>query len=469
MEKNLKKIRSIAIILIAILISVIAFVGFYVKEYGIWKNVLPDFKLGMELKGIKELHYVLDDSEEEKEIYLDSEGNYAGDVVSDTSSDTNVSLETEDGNQIQSSEESKEIEGYTIEKRTVKTNEESAITIENFEKAKNLLQKRLETLDLYEYNIRQDTLTGEIVVEVPDDENLETEQSLISTVGNIEIIDKQTGLILIKDSNIKKATMLGSNSNGYQAYLQLEFDKDGAEKLKEISNKYQTVTDENGEETTNYISIIMDGQTLVTTYFKEELSSGAIQIPMGQATESYDEYVEVAKSVSMIADIVNQDTMPLAYTLSSDNHINSAITKDVIQIAEVVFAIVIILISLYLIIKYKFEGFKSAIIAIGYIALLSIILRYTNVIITLNSLIVFIASIVINYLFNIKLLNKMKTNSSKKTAFGQAMKELYLTIMPVCIIAVIFTLMSSVVISSIGMVLFWGLLIQAIYDCLLLL
>lgn len=466
MEKNLKKVRTLAILLIAILISLIAFVGFYVKEYGIWKNVLPDFKLGMELKGVKELHYVLDDSQNEKEVYVDSEGNYAGDVKSTTSSDTTVSLETENGEQEQQ-EESKEIEGYTIEKRTVKTNEDSAITIENFEKAKSLLQKRLETLELYEYNIRQDTVTGEIVVEVPDDDNLETEQALISTVGNIEIIDDQTGLILIKDSNIKKATMLGSNSNGYQAYLQLEFDKAGAEKLKEISNKYQK--DENDEEKINYISVVMDGQTLTKTYFAEELSTGAIQIPMGQQTQTYEEYVEVAKSVSMIADIVNQDTMPLAYTLSSDNHINSEITENVIKIAEIVFIGIIVLVSLYLIIRYKYEGFKSAILAIGYIAILTIILRYTNVIITLNSLIVFIASIVINYWFNIKFLNNMKKDLGKKYAFGQAMKDLYLTIMPVCIIAVIFTLMSSVVISSIGMVLFWGLLVQAIYDCLLLL
>lgn len=466
MEKNLKKVRTLAILLIAILISLIAFVGFYVKEYGIWKNVLPDFKLGMELKGVKELHYVLDDSQNEKEVYVDSEGNYAGDVKSTTSSDTTVSLETENGEQEQQ-EESKEIEGYTIEKRTVKTNEDSAITIENFEKAKSLLQKRLETLELYEYNIRQDTVTGEIVVEVPDDDNLETEQALISTVGNIEIIDDQTGLILIKDSNIKKATMLGSNSNGYQAYLQLEFDKAGAEKLKEISNKYQK--DENDEEKINYISVVMDGQTLTKTYFAEELSTGAIQIPMGQQTQTYEEYVEVAKSVSMIADIVNQDTMPLAYTLSSDNHINSEITENVIKIAEIVFIGIIVLVSLYLIIRYKYEGFKSAILAIGYIAILTIILRYTNVIITLNSLIVFIASIVINYWFNIKFLNNMKKDLGRKYAFGQAMKDLYLTIMPVCIIAVIFTLMSSVVISSIGMVLFWGLLVQAIYDCLLLL
>lgn len=471
MEKNLKKVRTIAILLIGVLISIIAFVGIYVKEYGIWKNVLPDFKLGMELEGVKELHYVLDDSEEEKEVYVDSEGNYSGEVLENDSSDTSVSLETENSETVEAqNENSKDIEGYTRETRTIKANEDDVINDVNFEIAKNILQERLETLDLYEYNIRQDTVTGEIIVEVPDDDKIEQEQSMISTVGNIDVIDYQTGLILIKDSNIKKATMIGNNtSEGYQAYLILDFDKQGTEKLKEISNKYQAVTDENGEETKNYISIQMDGQTLITTYFSEEIANGSLQLPMGQATQDYNEYVETAKTVSMIADIINQDTMPLAYTLSSDNHIGSVVTEDVIQKVTIVFIAIILLISLYLIVKYKFEGFKSAILCIGYIGLLSIIIRYTNVIITINSLIALVSVIVINYLFNIRFLNKSKSNNDRKSVFIQTMKELYLAIVPVCIISVIFTLMSSVVISSIGMVLFWGILIQAIYDCLLIL
>jgi len=49
------------------------------------------------------------------------------------------------------------------------------------------------------------------------------------------------------------------------------------------------------------------------------------------------------------------------------------------------------------------------------------------------------------------------------------MKELYLMIIPVCIIAVIFVFVPGVVISSIGMILFWGLFIQAIYNWLILL
>ncbi len=214
MEKNLKKVRIIAILLIVVAIVLIAFLGFNEKKNGIWKNLLPEFNLGMELKGIKELHYVLDDSEEEKEVYINSEGNISG-VVKDQDANTQVSLETENGETQNAEEPDKtDIEGYTKEKRVIKANEEADINIENFEKSKKIIQKRLETLKVYEYNIRLDAVTGEIVVELPDDDNIEIEQSMISTVGEIEVVDYQTGLLLIDNSHIKKATKLSNYSDG---------------------------------------------------------------------------------------------------------------------------------------------------------------------------------------------------------------------------------------------------------------
>ena len=221
MEKFLKRIKILVIILIAILISVIAFCGLYVKEYGIWKNILPDYNLGMELDGFRELRYVLDSSEEEKEVYVDENGNYKGDVM--TSSE-------ETSNEVEVSGE------YKKEKRLVAVNPKENINIENFEKTKKILQKRLEQISQYEYNIRLDNITGEIVIELPDNENIELEQSLISTVGKITMVDHQTGVILIEDNNIGVANMFASNENNqYQSYLQISFDEIGKEKLKEIS------------------------------------------------------------------------------------------------------------------------------------------------------------------------------------------------------------------------------------------
>lgn len=484
MEGKIKKVRTVAIILLSILLSLIAFGGLFIKTYGVWKNILPEFNYGMELGGIRELRFILDTSEEEKEIYLDADGNYMGDVAETASSQPTISLENPDTGETQdvtnqvaenavvsetTEETSEENIEYKTETRTIKTNPEERITIQNFEKAKKIIQQRLETINLYEYNIRQDTITGEILVEVPDDGNLQLEEALISTVGDLTLVDYQTGIILIDDSHVKNVSLLGSNENDmYQSYLQIEFDEEGTEKLKEISNKYQTITDENGDEATTYVSVNMDGTALITTYFGDEIATGLLQIPVGEAHENYEDYVASAQELSAMATVLDGEKMPLAYTLNSDNFVKSTISDEMVLIVKVGFAIAILVVSIIMIIKYKTKAIKLVATSVAYIAILSLIIRYTDVKITLNSLVAFLSVIVINYVFNFKILKELQTNSNEKLALANVMKELYLTIIPVCIIAVIFTFMSSVVISSIGMVLFWGLLVQALFSLLIL-
>ena len=81
MEKFLKVVKTIAVLLIVILVSFISFFGIYIQNNGVWENVLPEYKIGMELGGHRELRFVLDDTEESKEVYVDENGNYKGDVL----------------------------------------------------------------------------------------------------------------------------------------------------------------------------------------------------------------------------------------------------------------------------------------------------------------------------------------------------------------------------------------------------
>ncbi len=464
MEKNLKKIKTITVLLVIVLISVVAFGGVYVKKKGIWNNALKDFDYGMELDGERELHFVLNTNEEEKEIYIDSQGNIAGEVAKEESENANNEENKEQ-------EVSKDIEGYTRETRVIKVNNDEDINIENFEKSKKIIQKRLEKISGYEYNIRLDSITGELIVELPNDNNIEMESYLVTTVGKIEIIDHQTGIRLMDNSNIARAQALTSSATGggYQAYLQLKLDKEGTEKLKEISKEYTSTTNETGTETIKYITINLDGQEMITTYFGEEVVNGEIQVPMGQPIEDYNTFREAAKSVERIADVINEGAMPLQYNLSSDNYIKSSITENTILVAEIIFAIVILAISVYMIIKYKQKGLKASIVAVGYIAVLTLVIRFVNVKVTINSLIAFISMVAINYVFIIKFVKELNETSIISKEFLKSMKELYLTIIPVCIIAIIFTFMSASIINSVGMVLFWGLLVQALYNSLVIL
>ena len=129
MENILKRIRIIAILIITLLMIVISFLGIYANNKGIWENILPKYNLGMELNGYREIHFSLDSSEETKDVFVDEQGNYKGDVLA---ADAEVP------------------EGYKVENKTILKNETSKINIDKFETSKEIVQRRLENRELYE-------------------------------------------------------------------------------------------------------------------------------------------------------------------------------------------------------------------------------------------------------------------------------------------------------------------------------
>ena len=194
------------------------------------------------------------------------------------------------------------------------------------------------------------------------------------------------------------------------------------------------------------------------------MANGTLRVPIGQASQNYEEFATNYNNIIRISKMLSLEKMPLSYKLNGDNYIQSYVTDEIKLVAIVSFSIIVLIISIVMIIKHKAKGLKLAISNVGYIAILTLIFRYTNVMITFNSL---IALIGVNLLFSFKLLDNLKQSNDVKTVFVKTMKELYLAIIPVCIIAIIFTFMSGVVISSIGMVLFWGIAIQALYSAIL--
>ena len=478
MEKVLKIVRIITITLMVVLLSALAFLGAYAKRNNIWKQLIPEFNCGIELGKNRELRYALDTSEEEKNVYIDADGNILGEVKEDDSAielqteETTTEGDTEEVTEGETTENAEETTAkdedkpnYATEVRTIKANEDNVKTIDNFQKAKSIIQKRLEDEDVYEYNIRLDTITGELILEIPNDDNVSIAHTAVTSIGNFEIIDDQTGIILIDNSDIKKAEAgMYQSETGYQVCLQIYFNKEGTEKLKNISNEYREVVNDAGETETTYVSAMLDGQAITTTYFGEELPNGLIQIPLGSASTDSATINQTLNDARRIAFMIDEEKLPIAYTLSADSLVESRITERDILIAFIVFAVAVLAISIVLIIKYKGKGAIASILGIGFIAILNLVVRYTGISVTINSTIAFIIMIILNYVFMKLFLLERKNNEILKEAFLKAMKKYYLTIIPICIIAVVFTFVSNIAISSIGMILFWGLLLQAIYN-----
>ncbi len=462
MEKNLKKIRTVALILLITLIALIAFAGVFGKSLNQFKNIIPDYTYGMELNGTRELKFVVDTSEEEKEVYVDDDGNILGEVK-DSSSNSNVSLSTD--NSSETTETEKTELSYAKETRKIKKNDDSVLTKDNYEKTKKVIQNRFNKQGISEYDIRLDNVTGAIVVDVPDSSDINSIYELVQTKGNIQIIDNQTGIVLIDGKNVKKveAVYSSSASEGYRTMLQITFDQTGADKLKEISNQYVEVKDEEGNSTKTYVQISLDGQTMLTTYFGEELNDGIIQIPVGDTTKDVSEFKNLYTTAQFMATIMNDGQTPVVYKLNSDNFIKSEFTEQDIIIAKVALVVILVLVTVIFSIKFKLNGLLAGIANIGFVALTSLILRYTKVTITINSVISFVAMIILNIVF-MKMLLKALMKKSSSEALNKTMIKYYLSIIPVGVVAVIFTFMSNITVGSVGMLIFWCLFIQVIYN-----
>lgn len=466
MEKKVKLFKSITIVLLIIAVSLISFVGVFRTKLNLKENVIPEFKYGMELDGNREFKFTLDTATEEKNIYVDEEGNYKGTVVDNSTDDTTeVSLDAtvEDSNEDVVAEEEATKVPYSIEAKVVKANEDNVLNQEAYEKTKSIIQKRLETAQIPEYNIRLNTITGDLILEVSANDYTEDAYNLAFQQGKFEIIDSETGEVLLDNSHVKKAQALYTANSSYQVYLEIDFNDEGAEILDNISKKYVRSTDETDSTTEKDVELRLDDATLLKTYFGDELDQGILQITMGSATTDYEAFTESYKTAQQFANIINSGKTPNKLALSSDNFVQSQITDKEVMYAKIAFAVLVIIASVGLVVKYKKDGILAGIASIGYIALTMLVIRYTNVTIALNSTLAILGITAVNYAFMFDFLNRKKTDSSKH-AFLESIKRLNVAIIPLWVVAIIFTFMTNIAISSVGMILFWGLFVHCIYS-----
>lgn len=165
-----------------------------------------------------------------------------------------------------------------------------------------------------------------------------------------------------------------------------------------------------------------------------------------------------------IAGLIDSGKMPIKYSLSGNNNLSTEVNIGMLKICIYALMAIALLGLVYLFIKYKINGILLSISYIGYIALLLIVLRYTNVIISIASICSFIVLLAINYMFIQYILSGLNKDITKKELIKQAYLRYIYILFPILLIGIIFTFMKWIPISSIGMVLFWGLIVMFIYN-----
>lgn len=447
----MKKLQTVTKILAIVLLAAIAFVGIYVQEQNRMENKVKDYELGMNLKGARVITLTVND--EEEEITKDSEGNIVEEADKEEGKD------------------------YTTEKQPI--NSEEVLTLDNYNKTKQILEERLDKFGVNDYVIKLEEETGKIIIEIPENDSTDHIISNISEVGKFEIVDSEDKTQVLMDNNdIKKSNVLyNTTQSGTTVYLNIEFNKEGTNKLKDISTEYKTVeesttstdeAEESKEETKQKeITMQIDDNQMISTSFDETMENGSLQLSMGAATTDEEELNQSIESASTIATLLDTGNLPVEYTIEGNEYIAADYTKQSAMIALILAIAILVIALIVLIIKYKKAGLISSIAFIGMVAIYLLLIRYANVILTLEGISAIALVIVLNYIFNYKLLAKIKENKEEiKDAIKGTYKDFFIKIIPICILSIVFCFISWTPISSFGMAMFWGLVVMAIYNIL---
>ena len=452
-EKTMKTVKILTITLLVILISMISFVGIYQKNKNRMENKVKDYSYSMSINGARTIKL-------------------------------KVNTESTDD---------------------VPNNSEEVLTAENYKKSKEVIEKRLNKMNVEEYTTSVNEATGEITIQIPE-QNSQTDTIIgnLNTVGKFEILDSETKEVLLNNDDIKSSEVLYNTTNsGTSVYLQIEFNKNGKDKLKNVSQTYVSVnnttnnttennvaentTSETENEATNTttegssdtattekkITMKIDDQEIMSTSFDEPITTGKIQLSVGSATTdktTLQNYVDQAQSVATTLDT---GKMPVKYDLEKNQYIlPETTTQDLVKI-EIAVAIIALVGIIILIVKHKLNGLLAGIAYVGLSAVYMLVVRYTNVTISIESIAGIIIVLILNYIFTtmflnkIEELNKEKAENVMKKATGETYKKFYLRIIPICIMAITFSFVKWVSISSFGMITFWGIVIIAIYNAII--
>ncbi len=429
-----RRLTIVLITLLIILLSIISFAGLFVQDTKFMKNLVPEYELGMDLEGYRAITVAV--SDEKETIYYDAEGNV-------------VTTEAEDGK----SEE-------------VPVNNEEDLTKENYEKAKDLIKARLKDLEIKEYLVRLDEESGSVTVQLPEDSMTDIASQFLTTTGEFTIEDAETGEVLLDNSNIKEAKVgYASASTGTSVYLSIEFNKDSKEKLREISTTYVTTTNEEGEETEKQVELKMDGSTMLSTSFADELADGILPINMGTATDNttLNTYMQQASNIAIL---INNGPLPLEYESDQNRFIQSDLSLEDAIVPGIVLAVILVIGFIVLIIKYKKLGLAAIVSFIGYVAIVLLALRIFNIVITLEGICAIVASMLLNYILLAYLLNTLsKADTAEwKTAFNKAILSIIFVLVPVLIIGIVLCFAAWMPTFSFGTVTFWAILIMILYN-----
>ena len=228
-----------------------------------------------------------------------------------------------------------------------------------------------------------------------------------------------------------------------------------------MKNNYVIPTDEQGNTSENKIEISIDGSAICSmkkSEFLESATLGTLPLKLGDYSTDSATLNLTLKEAKSIENLMESEPLPIKYSVEYTNDIHSNINE--LGIVSVV-ALILIIMFVYLIIKYKLKGIISWASIVGYISLLLLVLRYTKLNISISAIVSIILMAIVQFIYLVKLLSNKKINSK---IFNEEIIEFSKMIIPAFLMSAIIAFANIIEISGFGMVIFWGIILFEIFN-----
>lgn len=429
MKKN--TLKTILIILIIILIGLVSFGGIYVKNLNTMKNVVKDYNYGM-----------------------------------DFSKTLLIGLKVEEQKDESSSEETTENSEEATEDN--QTTEEKVIAKTDVDSAKQKIKNRLKALGVEEFYVRANYADGSMMLELPEETNTDFISDL-TAVGDFTIEDND-GNVLGSSDVIKdvKYTLDRTSYSVPCVKIELQFKNDFVKNLVNNQNNYLSTTDEEGNTVDKKISLKMDSSEIYSDTAVDLINdiklSDTLTLFLGQATSTEEDLQNYYDSAAILSTIIKDGKMPIEYKID----ITDVLTSNLSINSVVIVGIAILgIATIWAIYKYKTKGIFAIVALIGYIALMLLLIRYTNVIIAFEGIFALALIFGIEYVFNLKFISNAENTKEKMIKVYSKTLMQFLNVFVVSfIIAIVFSIQTWVPIKSFGTIMFWGIIILVAYNYL---
>ena len=240
---------------------------------------------------------------------------------------------------------------------------ENTVTEDNLNAAKSIMETRLVSKNINDYDVYVDIATNAIIVQFPwqSDDNSFDPQQAVKEIGETALLTfrekyetddegKPTGdteNIILTGADVQSA-QAGYNSQTDKYVVELKFKDSGKEKFAEATGNLV------GEQ----ISIWMDDLCISAPEVNEKISDGSCEIS-GSFT---------AESAKELADKINGGALPFKLEVKSLSTISPILgtgARDAMALAGL---IAFILIAIFMIVYYRLPGFVAVIALTGQVA-----------------------------------------------------------------------------------------------------